>query len=231
MNEIIELIKKAGHLDFIDHIWKVQIMKRGSKRGGLLVWGKHNSGKTTVLNYLSVFLFVTHYKQTKGNFDCKYYMGKYAEDFLGLDEQGYGKIFDPRDDYLNAKTALGGDGLVTENKHCHPTTKWRGVPMIMTSNRLPPAFRKPQKRKDEDEYDYQDRLTTYHALMTRCAVFQMTESHYLEEEFPYTHEDLARYMDYILDKIAGDNEDEAPVQQQQPPNNFKEIAMSDIPRR
>ena len=38
--------------------------------------------------------------------------------------------------------------------------------------------------------------------MTRCKLHQMTHSHRNRDKFPYTAEDLARYMHYIISKMS-----------------------------
>ena len=48
------------------------------------------------------------------------------------------------------------EGYVCENKYKHPKLKWKGLPIIVTSNRLPYILTKDAERSQEpqDRFDY-----------------------------------------------------------------------------
>ena len=114
-----------------------------------------------------------------------------------------GKIFNPANDYLIAKTFLEGNGLVVENKQGHPVDRWTDTIVLLTANKLPKPFYEPKRYKGEDDWDFQARYDTHMALKSRCGVHYMPKGHSRNEKFPYTADDLARYMDYILDLCYG----------------------------
>ena len=66
-----------------------------------------------------------------------------APAFIICEEGCLGKLFDPKDKYVTAKLFLEGQGLMVEQKCRHPKVKWRGVPVILTTNELPTVMRKP----------------------------------------------------------------------------------------
>ena len=92
--------------------------------------------------------------------------------------------------------------MVVEQKHRHPKEQWRNVPVIMTTNSLPPVMRKPVGRKDEKDYELRERYNNYMAFMTRCKIHEMKDSHRNQEKFPYSAEDLAIYMHHLINKIC-----------------------------
>ena len=51
------------------------------------------------------------------------------------------KFFSGTDKYVAAKLFFEGRGLVHENKMEHPVERWKGVPVILTSNNLPIVMR------------------------------------------------------------------------------------------
>ena len=61
------------------------------------------------------------------------------------EEGALGRLFNPSDKYVNAKLFLEGNGLIVENKMKHPKERWRGVPVIMTTNSLPSVMREPKR--------------------------------------------------------------------------------------
>ena len=90
----------------------------------------------------------------------------------------------------------------------HPKVFWRGVPFILTSNKLPTVFREPKKKNDEDVWDWNARFDNFKALVTRCRIHQMTNSKRNYDKFPYTSEDLAVYMNYVCDQMRPGNQGE-----------------------
>ena len=80
----------------------------------------------------------------------------------------------------------------------HPKERWRGVPVIMTSNKLPSVLREPKQYLNEEDYRFKERKNDYAAFMSRVKLVEMKKSHHNWEDFPYTEDDLARYMlEYI----------------------------------
>ena len=63
---------------------------------------------------------------------------------------------------------------------------WKGVPFILTANKLPSVMREPVKKSNEELYEWNERYDNYKALVTRCRVHYMKEPHRLFEKFPYT---------------------------------------------
>ena len=58
-----------------------------------------------------------------------------------IDEGCLSKFFSGTDRYVAAKLFFEGRGLVHENKMEHPVERWKGVPVILTSNNLPKVMR------------------------------------------------------------------------------------------
>ena len=79
----------------------------------------------------------------------------------------------------------------------HPKEKWRGVPVILTTNKLPPVMREPRPYQNEESYHFRERYNNYMAFMTRCKLTQINKSHKNNEAFPYTAEQLALYMQHL----------------------------------
>ena len=88
---------------------------------------------------------------------------------------------------------------MVESKRMHPRERWRGVPVILTTNKLPAVMREPRPYPNEEEYHYRERYNNYMAFMTRCKLHRMETSHNNVESFPYNAKDLAIYMDYVMD--------------------------------
>ena len=106
--------------------------------------------------------------QTPRSFDCKYRGGRTAPHFIICEEGCLGKLFDPRGQYVVAKLFLEGQGLMTETKGRNPRVKWRGVPVILTTNVLPAVMREPKKKNSEEDYEFNDRYNNYMAFVSRC---------------------------------------------------------------
>jgi hypothetical protein len=52
-----------------------------------------------------------------------------------------------------AKIFFEGNGIVLESKMKHPKTRWKGVPIILTSNVLPSVMYEPKElRAGEEEF-------------------------------------------------------------------------------
>ena len=81
----------------------------------------------------------------------------------------------------------------------NPKTKWRGVPIVLTSNCLPSIMYKPIDAKPGEEfYQFRNRCNNYDAFQARTKFVHMEVGYTGEEEFPYSTDDLALYMhDYV----------------------------------
>jgi len=185
LGEIIALFEATEHDAFIKDIVKYLILNKENKANSVLIHGAPNGGKTQFLIRLGQILDVVYYKQTRSNFDCRYKGGKKAPAFVICEEGCLGKLFDPKDQYVNAKLFLEGQGLMVEQKCRHPKEKWSGVPVILTTNKVPKVMRLPQRQKEEKDYEYQERWNNYMAFMTRCRMTQINHSHKNSDEFPY----------------------------------------------
>ena len=79
-----------------------------------------------------------------------------------IDEAALDRFFNPSEKYVVAKIFFEGNGLVLENKMKHPKVKWRGVPIVLTSNGLPSVMYKPTEPKQgEDFYHFRNRVNNY----------------------------------------------------------------------
>lgn len=91
----------------------------------------------------------------------------------------------------------------------HPRTRFIGVPIIMTSNRLPKVLREPKEKPGEEAYEFKERENDYGALKSRCKLVHLEKTHSNREKFPYIAEELGIYMyDYLKfskDKPAGNS--------------------------
>jgi len=125
------------------------------------------------LKRLDEIFNLTYYQQTRGNFDCKYKHSKKAPHAVICEEGALSKFFAPQDQYVNAKLALEGQGLVVETKHRDPRVMFKDCPFIFTTNKLPKVMIEPKPRKNEDEWDFRDRYNNYMAFMTRCKFHRM----------------------------------------------------------
>ena len=56
----------------------------------------------------------------------------------------------------------------------HPVEKWKGVPIILTSNNLPRVMRPQIIGPNEDEYAYTARCNDHAAFMSRVKLVKMT---------------------------------------------------------
>ena len=98
--------------------------------------------------------------------------------------------------------------MMTERKSRDPKPRWKGVPMIMTTNELPFVMREPRKRNQELDYKFTERKNSYMAMMTRCKLTEIKTSHKNNEHFPYTADQLALYMQHLCNLIHPIVEDE-----------------------
>jgi len=114
----IDLIKKkiamTEHKGFIEDICRYLILNPSNKTNCCIIYGAPNSGKTQFLKRLGDLFNVIYYKQTRGNFDCKYKSGKKQPHFVVCEEGCFKKLFDHRDQYQNAKLFFEGAGYVLE---------------------------------------------------------------------------------------------------------------------
>ena len=100
---------------------------------------------------------------------------------------------------MTAKLFFEGNGLVLESKNKHPKKRWRGVPIVLTSNVLPTVMHEPRAmRHDEEPYQYTNRWNNFNAFKSRTDLIAMKTGYLNTEQFPYTEDELAIYMlDYI----------------------------------
>ena len=69
---------------------------------------------------------------------------------------------------MTAKIFFEGNGLVLEAKNRHPKMRWKGVPIILTSNVLPSVMHEPRAmRADEELYQYNNRVNNFNAFKSR----------------------------------------------------------------
>ncbi len=66
-----------------------------------------------------------------------YSEGKHAPQFVTIDEGAYNTFFANRALYNDAKIVFEGEGFIVETKYKNAKKKWKGLPIIVTSNRLP----------------------------------------------------------------------------------------------
>ena len=92
-----------------------------------------------------------------------------------------------------------GNGLVLESKMKNPKIKWKGVPIILTSNGLSSVMYRPTEAKPGEEfYQFRNRCNNYEAFQSRTRFVHMVHGYNGLEKFPYSAEDLAAFMlDYI----------------------------------
>ena len=81
--------------------------------------------------------------------------------------------------------------MVVEQKQKHPKEFFKGVPFILTANKLPQVMREPLKKDGEEIWAWNERFDNYKALMSRCRVHEMRQSKKVWQEFPYTAKQLA----------------------------------------
>jgi hypothetical protein len=92
----------------------------------------------------------TEYKASRSHFEMKYKHGKTQPCFVLMDECAFEKWFKSHDNYSNAKLAFEGQGIVLEQKQKHPKLRWKGVPIIITSNVLPSVVHETVKKDTEE---------------------------------------------------------------------------------
>ena len=109
------------------------------------------------------------------------------------------RFFNPSEKYVVAKIFFEGNGLVLESKMKHPKVKWKGVPIVLTSNGLPSVMHKPLEPKyGEEYYQFRNRCNNYDAFQSRTNFVHMPDGHDKNDKFPYDAPDLALFMlDYI----------------------------------
>ena len=62
-------------------------------------------------------------------------------------------------------------------------------------------MREPKKFPNEEDHDFRERHHNYRAFMTRCKLTEIKKSHHNNEQFPYTADELALYMQYLCDSL------------------------------
>ena len=82
-----------------------------------------------------------------------------------IDEAALDRFFNPSEKYVVAKIFFEGNGLVLESKMKHPKVKWKGVPIVLTSNCLPSVLYKPiDVKPGEEYYQFKNRCNNYEAF-------------------------------------------------------------------
>ena len=76
----------------------------------------------------------------------------------------------------------------------HLVVRFKGVPVLMTSNALPDIMTRPKFILDQYDNLYKEAINHHEAFTSRIKVFEMTKSHDKKELFPYNANDLAIYM-------------------------------------
>ena len=59
---------------------------------------------------------------------------------MTIDEGALKTFFNNKRDYQVAKLFMEGQGYCVENKHKDPRVRWEGLPIIVSSNSLPPIL-------------------------------------------------------------------------------------------
>ena len=195
--DFIKVIDGTEHAKFIKEIVQYLVLNKEDKANSVLIWGAPNAGKTQFLIRFGKIFNVEYFMQTRGNFDCRYRGGRTAPHFIILEEGCLARLFDSRDKYVTAKLFLEGQGLMVEQKQKNPRVKWKGVPVIFTANSMPPVMREPKKKDNEEKHEFQERWNNYMAFKTRCRQILVTDSHSNREQFPYSTEELALYMQHL----------------------------------
>ena len=54
-----------------------------------------------------------------------------------IDEGAYNTFFADKRSYNDAKLVFEGEGYICENKYKNAQKRWEGLPLIVTSNKLP----------------------------------------------------------------------------------------------
>ena len=83
---------------------------------------------------------------------------------------------------------------MVEQKQRNPREKWRGVPVILTTNNLPEVMRDPKRKPEEEDYEFYERKDNFGAFKSRCRLTRLERYHRNAEQFPYTADQLALYM-------------------------------------
>ena len=84
-------------------------------------------------------------------------------------------------------------------------------------------MREPKPKLDEDEFEYKERYNNFMAFRTRCKVHCMEVSHRNAEKFTYTTEELAIYMDYLMEKMDPSPVEEPDANDAEEPENNSEL--------
>ena len=172
------------------------LLRKEKKRGAVWLWGAPNAGKSTLLRMLQEIFHVVPYKQTKSKFDIVYSQSQIAPQFVEIDEGAYNTFFINKSLYNDAKLTFEGEGFVTENKYKNACVKWQGLPIIVTSNRLPWILSEQagHSQNQEEKYDH-------YAFASRIKFHKLNTSYSNTDEFPYTTADLAQHLNQRLNEL------------------------------
>jgi hypothetical protein len=95
----VEIFEATEHKHFIKNVVYYLILHKENKSNTVVIHGAANAGKTQFLNRMAAIFTCARYKQTRGNFDCRYKGGRHAPHFVICEEGCLAKLFDPRDKY------------------------------------------------------------------------------------------------------------------------------------
>ena len=130
---------------------------------------------------------IVPFTQTRSKFDVVYSSSKQAPQFVTVDEGATNVFFADRRSWNDSKLTFEGQGYISENKHKNPKKKWEGLPIIITSNRIPDILMPGHKLAKECSYDHQ-------AFMVRIKFHQLLKENSNTTIFPYNVADLATYI-------------------------------------
>ena len=89
---------------------------------------------------------------------------------MTIDEGATNVFFADKRAWNDSKLTFEGHGYVAENKHKNPRKKWEGLPIIITSNRVPDILMPNHEKAKENEYDHS-------AFMARIKFHQLLKSY------------------------------------------------------
>ena len=90
-------MESTDHAGFIKDICQYLFTDTDNKTNCVFIYGAPNAGKTQFLKRLGEIFNLTHYKQTRSHFDCKYKNGKKAPHAVICEEGALSKFFNPQD--------------------------------------------------------------------------------------------------------------------------------------
>ena len=154
MDAVFERIRKTEHEDFIHTVCDYFMIPNDDKRNTVWIYGMPNTGKSSFLGLMRKIFTCADYLQTKRQFDCKYTHSKKAPHFILIDEGAHETFFKDTSKYVASKLFFEGQGLVMETKCKDPKRRWRGVPIIISSNTLDDVMYEPKRFTDESERSF-----------------------------------------------------------------------------